>query len=330
MIRQPIEGEATLRWLLEPIAEHLAHPATTEVVIDRPGTVGVEQGGIWTWHEVPSLDSDHLEAIAILSARMTGKDISSARPSCVSKLPDGQRIKMLLPPRAPGGSVSLCIRKRALSFTPTLGWLHSKGYFDMLDQAVGWPAYFEQAIGDGKTIILSGAIGSSKTTCAEALLRAIPLSQRIVTVEGSPEWLDLPHENWCATYFDEAETDSATLAVQDVMQLRPDWACLQEARGGGEAWAFLRLLKVGMPGITTVHAPTARRALDSLEGMIRQSPEGRGLTVPEIHQQLRQYIGAIAHCQRIAGDDCTRYRMTEVLELGQTEDHDRIVSCSRS
>ncbi|MBV8400745.1 MAG: hypothetical protein JOZ17_18700, partial [Acetobacteraceae bacterium] len=48
MIRQSVEGETTLRWLLEPIMEHLSHPATTEVVVTEPEKVGVEQGGIWS------------------------------------------------------------------------------------------------------------------------------------------------------------------------------------------------------------------------------------------------------------------------------------------
>lgn len=326
-----IEGEATLRWALEPIASHLEHDATTEIVFIEPRRCGVEQDGFWSWHELPEMDRDRLEAIAILSARNAGKRISKAHPSCRAKLPGGQRIKVIVPPAVPDGTVSLCIRKRAQSFTPTLEWLSEHDYFDMLDPAVDWPQYFrERVIAKRRTPILSGGIGESKTTCAEAILRAIPLTQRLVTVEASSEWSDLPHPNWQPLFYDETIPGDATRRIQDAMQERPDWLPFQEV-GGSEAWALLRALKIGVPGITTVHAPSALEALDSLESMIKQSESGREMDGTEIRKQLRQYIGVIAHCARFLPERegrRTRYRMTEVVEIGRTEAEDTIVSCS--
>lgn len=325
-------GLEMLRWAIEPIAPMLDHEDTTEVVFNEPFACGVEQGGFWYWHHVPEMDRDRLATIAILAARAAGKTISEASPSCRAKLPDGQRIKALVPPAVPADTVSLCIRRRALSFTPTLEWLAERNYFDMLDSSIDWPRYFrEEVIAKRRTIIFSGGIGESKTTCAEATLRAIPLSQRIVTVEASSEWIGLPHRNWQPLFYDEGQKDSATKRVQDAMQERPDWLPFQEV-GGSEAWSLLRAFKIGVPGITTVHAPNAIRALDSLEGMIKQSEEGRSLTPEEIHKQLRQYIGVIAHCTRFlpqTSGERTRYRLTEVIEIGQTPEQDRIVSCAR-
>ena len=104
----------------------------------------------------------------------------------------------------------------------------------------------------------------------------------------------------------------------------------QDLRGsGGDAWAFTRALRTGTPGITTVHAPNARRAFHSIEAMIKQSPEGRGYEPAEIHAQLRQSIGVICHAVRFlpsGPDERTRYRLTEVLEVGETAAEDRMVS----
>lgn len=322
-------GETTLRAILQPMAEHLAHPATTEVVINEPGRIGVEQGGFWTWHDTPDLTLDRLEAIAVLAARLGGKEIHEAQPSCTSTLPDGQRIKMMMPPAVAPGSLGMCIRRRALDFTPTLTWLAERDYFAELNQAVDWPAYFaSEVIQVRRSVVICGEIGSSKTSFAEALLRAIPLSQRIVTIEGSAEWMNLPHDNWHATYFDEADPHSAVRRVQDAMQLRPDWLPFQECRGS-EAHALLRALKVGTPIITTVHAPSARHALSSLESMIGQSEHGKGMGVQGTLDQLRQYIRVVCHCTRTlptGPGERTRYRLTEVLELGETAAGDRMVS----
>lgn len=324
-----IPGERVLRHLLMPIEAMLGHPATTEVVVASPKRVGVERDGFWSYHDVPQFDFDTLERIAILAAFQTGKDISSGQPACTSALPDGQRIKMLLPPAVAPGTVGFTIRKRAANFTPTLAWLNETGYFRALNPEIDWPAYFARdVVGAGKTTVISGIIGSSKTTFAESLVRAIPDTLRLVTIEGSPEWINLPHPNWQPYYFDEADPTSATKRVQDAMQSRPDWLPFQELRGD-EAWAFLRALKVGTPGITTVHAPNARASLNSIESMVRQNTAGQGMIPEQIHTELRQYVGVLAHCVRILPtrpDERTIYRLQEVIEVGRTPEQDRMIS----
>ena len=59
-------GERTLRMLLEPLADWLSDPATTEVCVNRPGEVFVERRGAWERHEVSVLDFARLDAIAKL------------------------------------------------------------------------------------------------------------------------------------------------------------------------------------------------------------------------------------------------------------------------
>lgn len=324
-------GEATLRHLLEPIAPHLAHPATTEVVIHKPCVVGVEQDGFWFWHNEPSLTFDRLEAIGILAARIGGKDIGGNLSVATSKLPDGQRIKMMLPPATEQGTVSFTIRRRALSFVPTLEWLAERDYFSMLNPAVDWVEYFKrEVIAARRTMIVCGEIGSSKTTFSEGILRAIPLTQRLITVESSSEWINLPQPGWVSTYFDEADMNAATNRVQDAMQSRPDWLGFGEIRGGGgDSWALLRAAKVGTPILTTVHSPNAIGAISSMTSMIKQSDAGRGMSIPEIHADLRLHCNVIVHCKRILPTNPTErtlYRISEVLEVGATPDQDRMVS----
>jgi len=46
-------GENTLRLMLAPIERPLSDPAVTEIVINRPGEVGVETREGWTWFDAP-------------------------------------------------------------------------------------------------------------------------------------------------------------------------------------------------------------------------------------------------------------------------------------
>jgi len=57
-----------LRHLLTPFQPFLANPETTEVVVNRPGEIGVESAGVWSWYQEPSLTFDWLDSLGILAA----------------------------------------------------------------------------------------------------------------------------------------------------------------------------------------------------------------------------------------------------------------------
>lgn len=66
-----------------------------------------------------------------------------------------------------------------------------------------------------------------------------------------------------------------------------------------------------------------------MESMIRQSEAGRSMSIEDVHRELRQYVSHVLCCRRFlpkqAGER-VRYRLVEVLELGETADADRMVS----
>src|SRR5215831_17032573 len=49
------DGELTLRALLAPIAGYLSREDATELVINRPGEVGIETRAGWEWFAVPEM-----------------------------------------------------------------------------------------------------------------------------------------------------------------------------------------------------------------------------------------------------------------------------------
>ena len=107
-----LHGERTLRYLLETggIQPFLDDQATTEVVINKPGEIGVERGGKWSWHDA-DLSFDRLDAIGILAAAMTSRDVDTTQPLCTSTLPGGERIQVCRPPATLPDRVSMTIRK---------------------------------------------------------------------------------------------------------------------------------------------------------------------------------------------------------------------------
>lgn len=313
-------GERTLRRLLVPIAGFLADPATTEVVANRPGEAAVERGGAWTWHALPELTYECLDAIATLCAAMAQQDVGPERPLCAAVLPDGERVQVCRPPAVASGTLSLTIR-RPSGFTPTVAGLAAGGLFAAtatvgqathpldaelahLHRAGDWARFFPLAVRARKTIVLTGETGSGKTTVAKALIRAIPLPERLVTIEDTAEFIGLPHRNLVSLFYSKGGQGLARLRPEDLIEaalrMRPDRVLLQELRDGA-AFTFLRGIAAGHPGaITTCHAGSAAGAFDALRLMVKQHDAGKHLADADVMALLHQLVDVVAHCRRDA------------------------------
>lgn len=311
-------GEVTLRRLLEPIAGALAQDGVTDIVVNRPGEVGIECCGRWEWQAVGAFDAARLEAIATLCAALTQQDVGPEHPLCASVLPDGQRVQICRPPAVEAGRLSLTIRRPA-RHAPTVGELAAGGLFTAttgagprlsavdadliaLHQARDWERFFPLAVRAKKTLIASGDTGSGKTTFARALIAAIPGTERLVTIEDTPEFIQLPQRNHVALFYSKGDQGMARVGaealIEAALRMRPDRVLMQELRDGA-AFTFLRAVCAGHPGaITTCHAPSALGAFDALGLMIKQHEAGRHLADDDVQALLRQRIDIVAQCRR--------------------------------
>lgn len=311
-------GEGTLRLLLAPIAEHLADPLVTEVVINRPGEAGVERRTGWSWYELPELTFERLDAIATLCAAMSQQDVGPERPLCGSVLPDGQRVQICRPPAVPAGTISLTIR-RPSTFAPTISGLAAGGLFARTEGASrrahpldaelmalhrdrDWEKFFPLAVQAKKTIIATGDTGSGKTTFAKALIQAIPLEERLVTIEDTAEFIGLPQRNLVSLFYSKGDQGVARVRSEDLIEsalrMRPDRVLMQELRDGA-AFTFIRSIAAGHPGsITTCHAGSAPGAFDALRLMVKQHDAGKHLADADVRALLHQLVDVVAHCRR--------------------------------
>lgn len=311
-------GENTLRLLLAPIAEHLAAPDVTEIVINRPGEVGVERRSGWSWHDVPELTFAKLDAIATLCASLSNQDVGPNQPLCGSILPDGQRVQICRPPATPAGTISLTIR-RPSNFAPTIAGLAAGGLFSRtkgasvrvhpadaeliaLHGARDWEAFFPLAVQSKKTIIATGDTGSGKTTFAKALIQAVPLEERLVTIEDTAEFIGLPQRNLVNLFYSKGNQGAARVASEELIEaalrMRPDRVLMQELRDGA-AFTFVRSIAAGHPGsITTCHAGSAAGAFDALRLMVKQHEAGKHLADADVRVLLHQLVDVVVHCHK--------------------------------
>lgn len=311
-------GESTLRLLLAPIASHLEDTSVTEVVINRPGEIGIERRAGWTWEDVPELTFQRLDAIATLCAAMSQQDVGPERPLCGSVLPDGQRVQICRPPAVAVGTISLTIR-RPSTFAPTIDSLAAGGLFSKtevagqrvhpldaelmdLHRARDWERFFPLAVRAKKTIVVTGDTGSGKTTFAKALIQAVPLDERLITIEDTAEFIGLPHRNLVSLFYSKGDQGVARVRSEDLIEsalrMRPDRVLMQELRDGA-AFTFVRSIAAGHPGsITTCHAGSAAGGFDALRLMVKQHEAGKHLADTDVRGLLNQLVDIVAHCRR--------------------------------
>ena len=307
-------GEATLRHLLMPVQDALDDPATTELVVQRPGEVGIERHGTWSWRSVEAFDLPRLDAIGLLAGSLLSKPFDPAHPICMTNLPDGQRCTLLRPPVTAPGTISLTIRIPS----KTVHRVHDPDFGDLmramaarpegqgdadaelldLYQAQDWPAFFALAVRAKKTIAATGSTGSGKTSLLRRLMQEIPGDERLVTIEDTDEFGTLPLRNRVSLFYGLANV-SAENAVEASLRMRPDRVVMQELRGA-EAFAYLRLLAAGHPGgLTTWHAEEGD-PFTPLALMAKTSAAGRNIPDDKLLAILKSLIDIVAFCRRDA------------------------------
>ena len=221
-----------------------------------------------------------------------------------ARLPDGSRLHAVLPPLAPDGPC-LSIRRFGAGAVPLTAF--------GLEPEAG--AFFDAMVRAGWNLVVSGATSSGKTTCCNALARAIDPSERIVTIEETAELrLDQPHVVRLEARPANAEGTGAVSVrdlVRSALRMRPDRIVVGEVRGG-EALDMLQACNTGHDGsLSTVHANSPDDALARLETLALCADVP--LPLAAVRRQLMSAIDAIVQVRR--GRDGRRV-IVAVAELG--------------
>ncbi len=313
----PLEDHAGLgvylRVYLRPFAKYLEQPDVTEVMVNRPGEVWVEQAGHVAMRRIDDrqVDDTLLSRLAAQIARATHQGVNRESPLLAAVLPDGERIQMVGPPATRSGW-ALSIRRHLPILRPLEAYdralparsQQGGAVVETTDLIRAQPiAFLRGAVRARKTVLISGGTSSGKTTFLNALLRTVPADERIITVEDTPEII-VSQPNTLGLVAVKGDMGEAKVTVEDLLQaslrLRPDRIIVGEIRGR-ETATFLRAINTGHPGsFTTVHANTPEGALEQIALMVMQS--GLTLSRRETLDYARSLIDVIVQLGRVGGE----------------------------
>jgi type IV secretion system protein VirB11 len=304
-------GSAYLDAYLLPFRPWLDRETVTEILVNRPGEVWIEDSGRSGMERIEAAEVDDrlIQRLAEQVARVSHQGINREHPLLGATLPadnlGGARVQFCGPP-ATRRHWAMAIRRHRRLDLPLdaydAGPLAPPLETPLPDAAREPIAFLRAAIAARKTILISGGTSTGKTTFLNAMLGEIPAGERVVLVEDTPE-LRLPGANGVGLVAVKGELGEARITSNELLQaalrLRPDRIVLGELRGA-ESVSFLRAINTGHPGsFSTIHANSLRGALEQLALMVMQT--GIGLSRADTIEYAASVIDVIVQLERIDG-----------------------------
>ena len=274
-----------------------------ELWINGPDAVFVARDG------VPELTGIHLTDTEVrdLVERMlqsSGRRVDLSSPFVDASLPDGSRLHVVIPDvtrRHWAVNVRKFARRiRDLQRLVALGSLTPQS-----------AEFLRMCVLAGQNILVSGATQSGKTTMLNALLSAVRPSERIITVEetfelslGAPDVIGMQ----CRQPSLEG-TGEITLRrlIKESLRMRPDRLVVGEVREA-ESLDLLIALNSGLPGMSSIHANSARDALIKLSTLPLLA--GRNIDSSFVVPTVAGCIDIVVHCELGKGG---RRRVVEIV-----------------
>ena len=290
-----------------PIEPLIRDPGVTEVMVNGPAQVYVEQEGKLYPTEVRFRDDHHVMRIIEKIVSEVGRRIDESQPHVDARLPDGSRVNAIIPPLALNGPC-LTIRKFArIPYTDEDLIRFGSMTPEMRDM-------FSACVRLKLNLLITGGTGSGKTTLLNVLSSYIPEADRILTIEDAAE-LQLKQTHWVRleTRPPNIEGKGAVTQrdlVRNALRMRPDRIILGEVRGA-EALDMLQAMNTGHEGgLTTAHANTPRDGLSRVETMVLMA--GMELPSRAIREQMASAFHLLVHTSRYS--DGTR-KVARVAEI---------------
>lgn len=292
---------------LAPFRPWLDRESVTEILVNQPGEIWVEDSDHSGLQRVTlaEVDDPLIQRLAEQVARVSHQGINREHPLLGATLPDGSRVQFCGPPATRKHWAMAIRRHRLLDLPleayegPRVATANGDLQLSRVDQPILW---LREAVRQRKTILISGGTSTGKTTFLNAMLQQVPVSERVILVEDTPE-LRLTSAVGVGLVAVKGELGEAKITANELLQaalrLRPDRIVLGELRGS-ETVSFLRAINTGHPGsFSTIHANSPRGALDQLSLMVMQS--GLGLTRNETIEYAASVIDIVVQLDRVGG-----------------------------
>jgi pilus assembly protein CpaF len=301
------------------LGQIIADTEVTEVMINGYKDIFIEKAG-----KLYQLDNQfesrrELEIIITKFVSKAGRAVNESEPIVDTRLEDGSRVNVVMPPVALNGPIVTIRRfpKEAMTVEKLIA------YGSITPEVA---EVLQILVASKYNIFVSGGTGSGKTTFLNALSNFIPRDERIITIEDSAELQIKNIDNIVRLETKNAGPDGkGAITIRDLiksaLRMRPERVVVGEVRGA-EALDMLQAMNTGHDGsLSTGHANSTYDMLSRLETMVLQGADG--LPLEAIRQQISSAVDIIIHLSRLR--DKSRKTMEIVEVLGYDTEKRKII-----
>lgn len=293
-----------------PLQPYLDDPEVEEIWVNQPDRVFVARNGVSELTTVVLTRSELADLVERM-LRTSGRRLDLSTPFVDALMPDGSRLHVVIPD-VTREHMAVNIRK----FVVKAGRLSDLVRLGTLTPHAA--AFLEASMIAGLNVIVSGGTQAGKTTLLNALAAAIPPKERIVTVEEVFELrIHAPDIVALQTRQENLEGQGAISLrrlIKESLRMRPSRIIVGEVRQA-EALDMLIALNSGLPGACSIHANSAREAVQKLCTLPLLA--GENISSAFVVPTVAASVDLIVHTRLEPGG---RRRVAEVVALsGRTE-----------
>lgn len=297
--------------LFKPLSHLLKNSSISEILVNRPEEIWVEEHGGLRRIEDKNISHFFLKNLFQVIANSNKQVLNDRLPLLSGNLFDGTRVQLVIPPASQ--NLAMSIRRKtttniSLADLPdeffkikktnkrednqTLMDLYKKGQ---------WREFIAQSVRLKKNIVVSGGTSSGKTTFLNALIKQIKSDERIITMEDTKE-LEIQHPNHLSLFAKKGSGSSVSnINMQDLVQaslrLRPDRIIMGEVRGK-EILDFISAASTGHEGsMISLHADCPQRAFLRMKQMYKLN-NVPSMTDENILEEIHDVVDVIVQLQK--------------------------------
>ncbi len=290
------------------LSELLEDEDITEIMINGFNHIFIEKRGKVIETEWQFSSQEKLDDVIQQIVGANNQVINETTPIVDTRLKDGSRVNIVLPPIAIDGSV-MSIRR--FSKEPiTLAKLIE---LNSIDESI--KTFLGQLIKARYNIFISGGTGSGKTTFLNALTEYVPKDERVITIEDAAELQIIGISNLVRLESRRENIEgNLEVTIRDLvrssLRMRPDRIIVGECRGA-EAIEVLQACNTGHDGsLSTGHANSSVDMISRLETMVLQ---GMDIPIMAIRKQIASAIDVFIHLGRLPSGERKLLEISEVV-----------------
>ncbi|EPR75816.1 Type II/IV secretion system ATP hydrolase TadA/VirB11/CpaF, TadA subfamily [Leifsonia rubra CMS 76R] len=273
-----------------PLQPFFDDDTVEELWINGPEHVFVARNGVPEFTGIRLNDSQVRDLVERM-LQTSGRRVDLSSPFVDASLPDGSRLHVVIPD-VTRKHWAVNVRK----FSQRIRDLDRLVELGSLTQHAA--DYLRLCVLAGENIVVSGATQSGKTTMLNALLAAGRPQERVVTVEETFE-LSVPSHDSVGMQCRQPSLEgtgeiSLRRLIKEALRMRPDRLVVGEVRDA-ESLDLLIALNSGLPGMSSIHANSAREALVKLCTLPLLA--GRNIDSNFVVPTVASSVDIVVHCE---------------------------------